>query len=128
MAATTVTGGVKIILEQMYLHSDTTLCAKYLAGIRRPLHQDFCPGPVLGQEVGEGGAFGGGVFGMRPGIQIKPSPVCQKGRSGAGTLNQGPKDFSSYSFGIENGPAIGAGRGVNPVFGFYSENPARQSI
>ncbi|CPU64526.1 Uncharacterised protein [Mycobacteroides abscessus] len=77
MAAVRVAGGVGVVLEQVDVATDA-LVGETLLGIDEQIFQNTLAGAVMGDQLHQAVAFGGGVFRVATDVEVEPGAVAQK--------------------------------------------------
>ncbi|SKV39696.1 Uncharacterised protein [Mycobacteroides abscessus subsp. abscessus] len=77
MAAVRVACGVGVVLEQIDVATNA-LVGETLLGIDEQIFQNTLAGTVMGDQLHQTVAFGGGVFRVAAHVEVEPGAVAQK--------------------------------------------------
>ena len=85
---------------------------------------DFVAGPVVGDELGEVVAFGGGDFGVGSDVEVEAGCVVGEDVGAAPLVVDGAEEDAGDFVGAEGVVGGAGGGGGDAVFGFYAHDAA----
>src|SRR5690606_23140812 len=101
--------------------SDLALFLEPLLSRVHQAFEDALTGLVMGHQVDEGVAFGGGVFGVAPDVEVEAGTVLQEDIGGSTPGDDPPEEVTGNFVGTQSAlTAQGAG---NPVFVLQPKDP-----
>jgi len=119
VAAVGVARRVGVVLEQVDIAADT-LVGQPLLGIDEQVFEHSLAGAVVGDQLCQAVAFGGGVFGVAAHIEVQPGAVAEENVRAAAPGNHAPEQVAGYFVGRQASVSVeGAG---DTEFGFNAHD------
>ncbi len=112
MAAVGVAGRVGVVLEQVDVPADALLAQPGL-GTLHQRREDPLPRLVVGHQLGDVVALGGGVLGVAAHVEVEPGPVLQEHVGRASPADHPAEQVAGHLVGAQ--PPLPAQRAGHPV-------------
>jgi hypothetical protein len=123
VAAVGVAGGVEVVFKKVDVGVDA-FGFEGLFGLGGEVVDDFVAGPVVGDELGEVVAFGGGDFGVGSDVEVEAGCVVGEDVGAAPLVVDGAEEDAGDFVGAEGVVGSAGGGGGDAVFGFYAHDAA----
>ncbi len=121
VAAVGVARRVGVVLEQVDVAVDALLPQAPLGVDHQPL-EDPLAGAVVGDQLRDGVALGGGVLGVAADVEVQARPVGQEDVAAAAPGHHAPEQVAGHLVRAE--PALAVERARDAVLGLDPEDPA----
>ena len=119
VAAVGVAGRVGVVLEQVDVAGDALVVQSLLGVLEEPL-QDALAGLVVGDELVDVVALGGGVLGMAADVEVEPGSVAQEDVAAAPPADDLAEQVARHLVGAQ--PALAAERARHAVLVLDAED------